>query len=468
MRKTKVYPYIPNSVPEVKAAMLAATGAASVEDFYADIPAALRLPRPLNLPAPMLSEARLKRHVQGLLAKNTHCGEVLSFLGGGCYQHHVPALCDEINGRSEFLTAYAGEPYDDHGRFQALWEYGSMMGELLNLDVVSVPTYDGYQAAATACCMAARYQGKDTGRRQVLVAANVNPDKRSHMQTYGRSEIEFVEVGFDATTGLVDRADLQAKLGPQVAAFYVDVPNYFGGIDEGAALATLVQQAGALLIVGVDPSSLGVLTPPGDYGAAIVCGDIQPLGMHMSYGGGHGGFIASRDDEALVLQYPSRLFGIAPTSVPGQYGFGDVAYHRTSFDQRENGNEFVGTAAALWGITAGVYLASLGPQGMVELGEGILRRVAYARQQLSELPGLRLAHAGTAHFKEFVLDFNASGFTVAQINAALREHHRIFGGHDLSAAFPSLGQSALYAFTELHSQADIDALVNALRELLTR
>ncbi|MBT9456457.1 MAG: aminomethyl-transferring glycine dehydrogenase subunit GcvPA [Burkholderiaceae bacterium] len=463
MSNSKVYPYIPNSVPEVKAAMLAATGAASVEEFYADIPAALRLPRPLNLPAPLLSEARLKRHVQGLLAKNTHCGEVLSFLGGGCYQHHVPALCDEINGRSEFLTAYAGEPYDDHGRFQALWEYCSMMGELLNLDVVSVPTYDGYQAAATACCMAARH----TGRRQVLVAANVNPDKRSHIKTYGRSEIDFIEVGFDAATGLVDRADLQAKLGPQVAAFYVDVPNYFGGIDEGAALAALVQQAGALMVVGVDPSSLGVLTPPGDYGATIVCGDIQPLGMHMSYGGGHGGFIASRDDEALVLQYPSRLFGIAPTSVPGQYGFGDVAYHRTSFDQRENGNEFVGTAAALWGITAGVYLASMGPQGMVELGEGILRRVAYARQQLASVPGLRLAHAGTAHFKEFVLDFNASGFTVAQVNAALRERG-IFGGHDLSVAFPSLGQSALYAFTELHSQADIDALVTALRELLTQ
>lgn len=464
MKKPQVYPYIPNSVPAVKDAMLAATGAASVEEFYADIPAALRLTRPLNLPEPLLSEARLKRHVQGLLAKNTHCGEVLSFLGGGCYQHHVPALCDEINGRSEFLTAYAGEPYDDHGRFQALWEYCSMMGELLNLEVVSVPTYDGYQAAATACCMAARH----TGRRQVLLAGNVNPDKRSHMQTYGRSEIEFIEVAFDAASGLVDRADLQAKLGPQVAAFYVDVPNYFGGIDEGAALAALVRAAGALLVVGADPSSLGVLTPPGDYGATIVCGDIQPLGMHMSYGGGHGGFIASRDDEALVLQYPSRLFGIAPTSVPGQYGFGDVAYHRTSFDKRENGNEFVGTAAALWGITAGVYLASMGPQGMVELGEGILRRVAYARQQLAGVPGLRLAHPDTAHFKEFVLDFNASGFTVAQINAALRERYDIFGGHDLSPAFPALGQCALYAFTELHGQAEIDTLVSALRELLTQ
>ncbi|MEL4181564.1 aminomethyl-transferring glycine dehydrogenase subunit GcvPA [Roseateles sp. PN1] len=466
MRKAKpqlVYPYIPNSVPAVKAAMLAATGAASVEEFYADVPADLRLDRPMNLPEPIHSEARLKRHVQGILARNQHCGEVLSFLGGGCYQHHVPSICDEINGRSEFLTAYAGEPYDDHGRFQALWEYCSMMGELLNLEVVSVPTYDGMQAAATACCMAAR----TTGRRRVLLAGNTSADKRSHIQTYGRSEIEFIEVAFDPVSGLLDRADLRAKLNDQVAALYLDVPNYFGGIEEGGAIAALVKSVGAMLVVGVDPLSLGVLTPPADYGADIVCGDIQPLGMHMSYGGGHGGFIASRDEGALVLQYPSRLFGLAPTSVPGQYGFGDVAYHRTSFDKREQGNEFVGTAAALWGITAGVFLACQGPQGMQELGDGIMKRVAYARQQLGAVPGLRLMHPHTVHFKEFVLDFSPSGKTVSEINAALRERG-IFGGHDLSGAFPALGQAALYAFTEVHAQADIDALVTALREVLSQ
>ncbi|MBT9494258.1 MAG: aminomethyl-transferring glycine dehydrogenase, partial [Paucibacter sp.] len=243
-------------------------------------------------------------------------------------------------------------------------------------------------------------------------------------------------------------------------------PNYFGGIEAGQAIADMVKAVGAMLVVGVDPLSLGVLTPPGDYGADIVCGDIQALGMHMSCGGGHGGFIASRDEQALLMQYPSRLFGIAPTSVPGQYGFGDVAYQRTSFDKRELGNEFVGTAAALWGITAGVFLASHGPQGMQELGEGCMKRVTYARQQLSGVAGLRLAHPGTVHFKEFVVDFSASGKSVAEINAGLRER-AIFGGHDLSEVFPALGQSALYAFTEVHSQADIDALVDALREVLS-
>jgi glycine dehydrogenase subunit 1 len=151
-----IYPYIPNSVHDVQQEMLADIGAESVEDLYEDIPEALRLRRPLGLPDPMLSEVELTRHVADILSRNVTCNEYLSFLGAGCYHHHVPAVCDEVNRRSEFLTAYAGEPYDDHGRFQALFEYQSMMGELLDMDVVNVPTYDGLQAAGTAVRMAVR------------------------------------------------------------------------------------------------------------------------------------------------------------------------------------------------------------------------------------------------------------------------------------------------------------------------
>ena len=161
-----VYPYIPNSVPEIRQEMVSEIGAENVEELYEDIPERLRLDRLLNLPQPLLSEIELKRHVAGLLSKNVTCQEFVSFLGAGCYNHHVPAVCDEINQRSEFLTAYAGEPYDDHGRFQALFEYQSMMGELLDMDVVNVPTYDGLQAATTAVRMAVRI----TGRHRILAA----------------------------------------------------------------------------------------------------------------------------------------------------------------------------------------------------------------------------------------------------------------------------------------------------------
>jgi glycine dehydrogenase subunit 1 len=167
------------------------------------------------------------------------------------------------------------------------------------------------------------------------------------------------------------------------------------------------------------------------------------------------------------MEYPSRLFGIAPTSVPGEYGFGDVAYERTSFAVREEGKEWVGTAAALWGITAGVYLALLGPQGMVELGEGIMARTRYAMAQLDRIKGVAAPAFHTPHFREFVVRFDGTGRTVAEINAALLERG-IFGGKNLSAEFPELGQSALYCVTEVHTQADIDRLAAAVREVVQR
>jgi len=462
--RPRVYPYIPNSVPEVKRRMLREVGAESIDDLYGDVPEELRLKRPLNLPPPLLSEAALKRHVEGILARNRTAGELLSFLGAGCYQHQVPAVCDEVNSRGEFLTAYAGEPYDDHGRFQALFEYASMMGELLNLDVVNVPTYDGYQAAATAIRMAARI----TGRHEALLCRAIGPDKLSKIRDYCLRAVSIRLVGYDPQTGQVDLDALRAAISDRTAAVYFENPSYLGIIEcQGEGIARIAHEKGAECVVGVDPLSLGVLTPPADYGADIVCGDIQPLGMHMQYGGGHAGFIASRDEERYVLEYPSRLFGVAPTRVPGEYGFGDVAYERTSFARREEGKEWVGTAAALWGITAGVYLALMGPQGMAEIGEGIMLRARYAMQQLAEIPGVRAPAFRSSHFQEFVVDLTGTGRTVAEVNQGLLARG-ILGGKDLSQEFPELGQSALYAVTELHTKADLDRLAEALQEVTAR
>jgi len=460
-----VYPYIPNSVPAVKAEMLQAIGAANVEELYAEIPQGLRLARKLDLPAPFTSEYELVRHVEGLLSRNKSARECLSFLGAGCWQHHVPAVCDEINSRGEFLTAYAGEPYEDHGRFQALFEYESMMGELLNMEVVNVPTYDGFQAAATALRMAARI----TGRRQVLVSRAVAGDKLSKFRDYLKPEIQVTLLPYDVESGLLvldGAGGLREQINTGIAAVYFENPSYLGSIEtHPGRISELAHSAGALCVVGVDPISLGVLNPPADYGADIACGDIQPLGMHMLYGGGQAGFIATRDEERFVLEYPSRLFGVAPTRVEGEYGFGDVAYERTSFALREEGKEWVGTAAALWGITAGVYLALMGPQGMRELGEGILQRTRYAMKRIARIAGVSVRFAGGVNFQEFVLDLNASGKSAAAVNHALLEQG-IFGGKDLSAEFPELGQSALFCVTEVHSQADIDRLAAALEEVV--
>jgi len=442
--------------------MLEAVGAESTDDFFEDVPDNLRFTRPMNLPKPLLSEYALKRHVEDLLGKNKTAGEYLSFLGAGCYQHHVPAICDEVNQRGEFLTAYAGEPYDDHGRFQALFEYASMMGELLNMDVVNVPTYDGFQATATSIRMATRI----TGRRQVLIAKTISADKLSKIRDYCKPGIEIGLVGYDRETGQMDLGALKAEVSERTAAVYFENPSYLGFIEtRGEETARIAHDHGAICVVGTNPVSLGVLTPPADYGADIVCGDIQPLGMHMQYGGGHAGYVATRDEENYVMEYPSRLFGIAPTSVPGEYGFGDVAYERTSFAVREEGKEWVGTAAALWGITAGVYLALMGPQGMVDIGESIMARARYAMIHLDRIQGVKAPLFHAPHFQEFVVNFDGTGKSVAEINQALLARG-IFGGVDLSLEFRELGESALYCVSEVHTKDDIDRLVSELAEVV--
>ncbi|MCX5202805.1 aminomethyl-transferring glycine dehydrogenase subunit GcvPA [Streptomyces sp. NBC_00237] len=453
---TPVHPYIPNSVPAVRQAMLEAVGASSVEDFYADIPEEIRLRRSLDLPAPLRSEAQLVRHMEKLLARNTPASRTLSFLGGGCYPHHVPAVVDEVMGRAEFLTAYAGEPYEDHGRFQTMWEYQSLMAELLDVDVVNVPVYDGFQAAGTALRMA----GRVTGLRRLLISGDVDPDKLSKIRDYVRPDHEVVLVPADPATGCADVAALRAALAQgDVAALYAEAPSRLGLVDPTLPdLAQLAHDAGALYVVGCNPMTLGVLAPPSSYGADLTCGDIQPLGIRMSYGGGNAGFIGANDDERLVSEYPTRLFGLVPTDVEGEYGFGDVAYDRTSFALREEGKEWVGTAAALHGIGAGVYLSLMGPQGMRDIGETILAHTAYAKQRLAAIPGIEVPHADAVHFADFPVRYTG-GRGTAEIHADLLERG-IFGGIELAP------DQALFCVTEVHTKADIDELAAALEEIV--
>ena len=353
--------------------------------------------------------------------------------------------------------------YNDFGRFQALFEYQSMVAELVDMEVVNVPTMDWFQAAATSCRMA----GRITGRRTILVPDLMDPDKFAAMANYCGPDMTLVRVGHDPATGQLDLADLKAKLTDEVAGVYFENPSFLGFIQvQGQKISDLAHGAGALSLVGVDPSSLGVLEPPARYGADIICGDLQPLGIHMNYGGGQSGFMATRDDERFVMEFPSRLFGLVPTAKEGEYGFDDVAYDRTSFGHhREHGKEYVGTQSALWGITAGVYLASMGPGGMADLGNTILQKAAYAQNRINAIPGVTASRFTSPGFKEFVVDFTASGKTVDEINKALLDDG-IFGGKDLSQDFPALGQSALYCVTEIHSQADIDSLAAALARIL--
>ncbi len=455
------YPYIPNSDPAIQAEMLDFIGAKSINELIAqNIPDELLMTEPLKLPEPLEAECDLVRHVSGILDKNKTAVELTSFLGAGCYNRYVPSLVDEVIGRSEFLSAYAGEPYEDHGRFQACFEYESMMAELLDCDVVNVPNYDGSQAAGTALRMASRV----TRRDEVLIPATLNPDVAAAVKTYLKPDMKVTTVAYDEKTGRISLADLREKLTDKVAAVMLANPNFFGIVEEVArSIADLAHDAGALFVVYAEPSTLGVMKPPFQYGADIACGDIQALGIHMNFGGGVGGFIAAKDRPEIVREYPSRLFGLAPTS-HGEWGFGDVMWDRTSFAVRDRAKEFVGTHAALWSIGAAVYLASLGPKGMQELGKTILQRCALLRKKLSEISGLTVCPMSGTPFAEFVVRYEKK--SVAEVNASLLKKN-IIGGFDLSAAYPELKNCALLCVTERTSEEDMDVLFAALREILT-
>jgi len=460
MSKISGHPYIPNSVPEIKNQMLKEIGIESVEDIFKEIPERLRFRGEMKLPEPILSEYKLKRHVDGILAKNKSCDEYTSFLGAGTWQHYVPAVCDTIASRDEFLTCYVGDAFSDHGKFQALFESASMIGDLVDMDAVNTPTYDWANAIAISCRMAARING----RKEILVPKSISPGRFAVVENYCKPEIKVVKVDYDPKTGLLDLADLKKKISSETSAVYFENPSYLGVIEvQAEEISKIAKENGAEVIVGVDPSSLGVLEAPAVYGADIVCGELQPFGMHMQWGGGLSGFIASRDEVKYVAEYPSLLFGLTPTAKEGEYGFGQVFYERTSYASREKGKDFIGTCTALFGITAGVYLALMGPQGMKELGEGIIQRVQYAIDQISKIKGVKIAFDGF-HFKEFVVNFDGTGKTVQEINQALKLL-KIFGGKDLSGEFPELGQSALYCITEVHTQEDIDKLVAGLSEI---
>jgi glycine dehydrogenase subunit 1 len=463
---SRAHPYMGLSAPAEVEAMLARLGLETVEPLFEQIPASHRLRRPLELAPALRAEADLRRHLDELLAANRSCAEQLSFLGAGCWQHFVPAICDEIVSRAEFLTPVWGTSASDFGRNQAWFEFASGIGELVALDFVGLPVYSYGCAAGHALRMAARL----TGRAEVLVPASLDPERLAVILSYcGPPELanhlSVVPVAYEPASGRLDLADLRRKLSPAAAAVYLETPSYLGVIEsEGAEAAALARAAGAETIVGVDPSSLGVLAPPGEWGADIVVGTTQPLGVHMNYGGGAGGFIATRDEERYARQYPTLQVSIAGTTVPGERSFGVILFEQTSYGAREAGNDWTGNSVYLWAIANAVYMALLGPQGFRELGEAILARSHYAAASLAALPGVgvRFPHG---FFKEFVVDFSATGLRVAEINARLLEQG-ILGGKDLSTDFPELGECALVCVTEIHRQQDIDRLVGALAAIV--
>jgi glycine dehydrogenase subunit 1 len=444
--------------------MLDYVGAETARHLYSQmIPENLILKKDMELPKPILSEFDLKKHVENILWKNVSTNDYLSFLGAGCWKHYVPEVCDVIANRSEFLTAYAGGTHSDLGRYQANFEFQSLLCELLDMEVSGIPTYDWGSAAGNSIKMASRL----TGRKEVIIPKNISPSRLKIIRNFcgavsDSGKINILMVDFDNDTGQVDIGEIKDHISNKTACIYFENPNYLGIIEsDGLAVSKLAHDYGAESITGVDPISLGIISPPNDYDVDIACGEAQPLGIHMFAGGGSCGFIASHDEEKYVAEYPLRLISITETEVENEYGFGQALYERTSYIAREKAKDWVGTSTALWGITAAVYLSLLGPQGLKELGETIIQKSHYAAQILEENPRISIPYKG--FFKEFPVTF--TGKRVKAINKKLLDY-KIIGGKDLSNNFKTLNESALYCITEIHNLENIHSLSLALKKVL--
>ncbi len=458
----RCHPYIPNSTPEVKEEMMKEIGVKNISDLYSDVPEKYFLKKKLNLPEQPLSEFEVKKHVENLLSKNSTSDSMSVFLGAGCWPHYVPAVVKEIVGRNEFLTSYTPyQPEVSQGMLQSLFEYQSMICELTGMDVANCSMYDWASALGEAARMATRIKG----RREILVPKNTHPERAATLKVYADpAGIRVKQMEYDKETGQIDLEDLEKKLSDETAAVYTENPTFLGPVEtQVAEIAEKTHSRNALFIVGVDPTSLGVLKPPGEYGADIVIGEAQPLGNPMNFGGPMLGIMACRNELGVMRQMPGRIIGMTTTQDGTRRGFCMAMQTREQHIRREKATSNICTNEALNAVASAVYMTLLGPEGFRELGEAIVSKANYAMKLLSRIDGLKSPIFGSPHFSEFTINFERR-LKVAEVNEKLLKEH-IAGGKDLSRDFPELGQTALFCVTEIHSKDEIDHLASALKEI---
>ncbi|HUV34911.1 MAG TPA: aminomethyl-transferring glycine dehydrogenase subunit GcvPA [Candidatus Desulfaltia sp.] len=457
---SKIHPYLPNSVPEIKEKMMEEIGISSIAELYSDIPDELVFKGKLNIPGP-LAEAQVKEHVSALLEENTTL-RCPPFLGGGVWPHHVPSVVDEVIHRAEFLTSYTPyQPEISQGILQSIFEYQSLVCELVGMDVANSSLYDWSTAIGEAALMSSRINR----RTKILVPDLMSPLRLSVLKTYTEpAGITIEKVYHDQATGLMDLEDLKEKVNGDTSAVYIENPSYLGFVEEKAeAIGEIAHEKDALFVVGVDPTSLGILKAPGDYDADIVCGEGQPLGNHMNYGGPLLGIFACKHDNKYIRQMPGRIIGIAETLKDQRRAFVMTLQTREQHIRREKATSNICSNEALCAVAAGVYLSLLGPKGMKELGETILSRARYAQRKIGELPGVRAPIFSSYHFKEFTVNFQDR--TVKEINRELNAN-RIQAGIPLTSQFPEFGETSLFCVTEVHSKKNIDTLVSVIKEAM--
>jgi glycine dehydrogenase subunit 1 len=445
--------YFPHTDAD-REAMLQTIGVEKLEDLFKDIPPKNRFPD-LNLP-PALTEMEVLTEMQDLAWANDTAREMVCFLGAGAYNHYVPAAVDSILRRGEFYTAYTPyQPEISQGTLQAIFEYQSMIAGLTGMDVSNASHYDGATAVAEAVNMAYHtFRGK---RPKVVLSPGVHPHYRETVRTYTRgSDVTLMgdEPGSDLSAG---PEALENLLDDKTALVVVQYPDFFGRIYDFTNLANAVHEAGALLAVSANPLSLGLLKPPGEFGADIVTGEGQPLGIPLSYGGPYLGVFATR--EQYVRKMAGRLAGETVDN-RGQRAYVLTLTAREQHIRREKATSNICTNQGLMMLASTVYLSLLGKHGLRQVAELCYHKAHYAAKGIAGLAGYKL-WSSVPFFNEFVI---ACPAPVEDINEHLMEHN-ILGGYDLGRDYPELENHALIAVTEMNSRDDIDTLVDVLAEV---
>ena len=445
--------YIPHTEAE-RQEMMAAIGIQDVDELFADVPADFRYP-PLDLPEP-LTEMEVMRELEMMAADNANLREFASFLGAGAYNHFVPAIVDTVISRGEFYTAYTPyQPEISQGTLQAAFEYQSMVAALTGMEVVNASHYDGATAVAEAAIMAVNIQRHK--RRTIIVSPSVHPQYRQVLRTYTQGmEMKIIGDDLDGNDfhALIDLCDKDTAL------VIVQNPDFLGQLhtpQEMQDLADAVHAKGALLAVATDPIALGLLTPPGDYGADIVTAEGHVLGNSVSFGGPYLGIFAFR--QKYVRKSSGRLVG-ETIDVDGNKGYVLTLSTREQHIRREKATSNICSNQALNALAAAAYLAAMGKHGLRQVAELSWHKAHYAARQIAQLEGYEVV-SDKPFFKEFVVKCPRP---VVEINQYLLEEYGIIGGYDLSQEYPDLGDAMLLCVTEMNAREEIDDLVTALGE----
>jgi glycine dehydrogenase subunit 1 len=450
-------PFIPHTDDEIRQ-MLATIGVDSIERLFDEIPAELRSGVLDSIP-PALSEMEIGHLMTARAAQD---GRRLNFIGAGAYEHHIPAAIWPIVTRGEFYSAYT--PYQaeaSQGTLQLLYEYQTMLARLTGMQVSNASLYDGASALAEACLMAVRAHRRSKSQR-ILMPTAANPVHREVAATIaGNQKLVFEPLPYDPKSGQTAAASLEQYRGQDVTALVIQQPNFFGTLEDVDALTDLAHELGMLVVASVNPTSLALLKPPGEWGSRgvdIVCGDGQPLGVPLSSGGPYFGFLTTRLEH--VRQMPGRLIG-RTFDLDGRTGYTLTLQAREQHIRRGKATSNICTNQGLLVTAATIYLTLLGPRGLEQVAAACVERTAELVDALARVPGVRVVF-DAPRFHEAVLQLDRPVRGVIEALAA----RGIVGGYDLGEHYPALGPALLVCATETRTSADIAAYSAALAEVL--